>query len=314
MSALWLHPPALKNATAAICLIGLPRMLDSPKWWSYRREFLRSLTFGGTEVELLLVTDVMYFDAMYYRQLISEVFVVPMHSVHAFNMNESRSEAAAKRCHTKGAPCPHSGDAAATFYAQADKARECYDHVLALESKRARSFDFVIRMRVDWLFESGPALISLRDTNLIYARLRCYAMVGSAKMLLPPSYMSFNSPERSSEVGSGHHGCGAPSKFIDDAFVIAPRKIADALFHANSLPCPHEDVDVLRMVKQKCANRAWPECYLQIALHRAKQAHVGPIPITWHFPGWHVMEQDCEGLRCSWNSQNRNRQFQARNG
>ena len=295
---------AMADVAAAMCLIGLPRMLHAPQWWSYRREFLESLLLGGARAELFLVTSVLDFDAHRYCKLVSDAFAVPIRSVHAINHVESPAAAEARRCGTQGRGVLRGRSSAAAFYAQADKAKACYDRVLDRERARARRFEFIVRMRVDWLFQTGPALLTLRNDALVYARLRCFALPGSPRMLLPTPYMSFNFPTNASDVPATFHACGAPSKFLDDGFAIAPRPVAAALFEASALPCPHEDAGVLAFVESDCAGRHWPECYLQAALHRAPHRPlVGPIAVRWHFPGWRVMEQGCAGRACSWNHQ-----------
>ena len=294
---------AARGVVAAVCLIGLPRMLHAPQWWSYRREFLESLLLGGARAELFLVTSVLAFDAQRYRKLIANVFDAPMRAVHALNHAESAAAAEARRCRTQGRGVLRGRSSAAAFYAQADKAKACYDRVLDVERARARRFQFIVRMRVDWLFQTGPALLTLRNDALIYARLRCFALPGSPRMLLPTPYMSFNAPVNATDVPATFHACGVPSKFLDDGFAIAPRRVAAALFEASALPCPHEDAGVLAFVQAVCAGRHWPECYLQAALQRANRPQVGPIAVRWHFPGWAVMEQGCEGRACSWNRQ-----------
>lgn len=140
----------------------------------------------------------------------------------AFSLNLSRAESAARRCKTRGKPQPHSNDAAATFYAQADKAASCYQHVLELENKRARRFDFVVRMLVDWLFEAGPALTSMRDPSLIYSRMRCWS-TQQGQAILPSLFMSYNLYVRVNHGGT--HGCPAGAKIVDDGFLVAPRRI-----------------------------------------------------------------------------------------
>tara|TARA_B100001094_G_scaffold256146_1_gene255275 strand:+ start:70 stop:1017 length:948 start_codon:yes stop_codon:yes gene_type:complete len=293
---------AAADMTAAICLVGLPRMLHQSRWDTHRRAFLNSLLAGGMHAELFFVTSAMEFDAARYRRVVANAYDAPVASVRAFNHSRSARAASMARCRTDGAPYVRGGDAASAFYVQADKAKACYDHVLHAEARRAHRFDYVVRVRVDWLFTSGPALASLSDTRLVYARLRCFTVVGNQKTALPASYMSYNFPTGVPEVSAKHHNCRVPSKFLDDGFVVAPRESADALFvGAHALPCPHEDAETLSFVRAQCAGLHWPECYLQAALHRAGRPAVGPIPVDWHFPGWSVMEQGCEGLSCSWN-------------
>lgn len=294
---------AAANMTAAVCLVGLPRMLHQARWDTHRRHFLNTLLAGGTRAELFVVTSLLQFDAGHYRRVVANAYNVPVASVHAFNHDTSARAASMARCRTDGAPYVRGGDAASAFYVQADKAKTCYDHVLSAETRRVHRFDYVVRMRIDWIFTSGPALASLGDTRLIYARLRCFTVAGNQKTVLPASYMSYNSPVKAPEVSAQHHNCRTPSKFLDDGFVVAPRESADALFlGAHALPCPHEDAGTLAFVRTQCAGLHWPECYLQAALQRAGRAAVGPIPVDWHFPGWPVMEQGCEGRSCSWNN------------
>ena len=101
-----------------------------------------------------------------------------------------------------------------SFYAQWAKAAACFEDVLGVErdyassrvSRRAQ-FRFVIKMRPDWPFSVGPALQSLTDDSVVYARLRC---ASSAPYFLPTIYMAYNSHYRSANARTDMCRVGRP--------------------------------------------------------------------------------------------------------
>lgn len=186
------------------------------------------------------------------------------------------------------------------FYAQADKAEQCYEGVKRLEaewaarlvSHRARGkrgrgaaaaapprFEFVLRMRTDWPFEAAPPLISFQGLGghaSVYSSLRCAANHPDSRhraLDVPPAYYMRNQKSLMAVGG----GCPLGAWYVGDQLLITPRHSADFLFYASRLPCPMEEAKVVANARKVCklgggafAN-PMAECFLHLGiLHRAQ--------------------------------------------
>jgi len=238
---------------------------------------------------------------------------LPASHVHAINHNIAPAASAAKHCNNsnstawphnwplcpKNLPCTHS------FYAQWEKASVCYGRVKEIETQPSfgSKFNFVIKMRVDWPFVTGPSLISLADPRIVYARFRC---VSTKPFFIPSLYIAYNVHVGSRPL-AWHGNCLWNAIFSDDQLVIAPRQIADKVFSCVDLDCPYESDDLKERVARVCRNLAWPECFMQLHWER-QQLQVGPIPVEWRaISAAEIRARKCIGSDCSLNPRSKRR-------
>lgn len=265
-----------KDISVAMCLVGLPRMLD-PKFSSLRHTFAQSLMVGArwSNLHVIMVTS----GNKSYHSMLKNTYGLPSSNVHVILHNEHK-----EHCNTSWpnswSKCPSNVPCTLGYYRQWEKADVCFQQIKRIEKQTQRTFDFTIKSRIDWPFLTGPPLVSLKDTSYIYARLRC---ASSVPFFLPSLYMSYNVHVKKNNLNT--HNCRKGAIFVDDMFLISPRQHSESLFSADTLSCPYENNSIRKCVENVCVGLAWPECFLQCHLN-TKQIQIAPIPITWQQLRW----------------------------
>ena len=176
------------------------------------------------------------------------------------------------------------------YYAQWDTTTTCCRHVKAVEQRRGRRFDWLVKMRPDWPFERTSTPISAMERidpivyesagvpvgrrRSVHARLRCTPQHDMADHFLATS---------THNPWSINSGCGKNTTVIDDSFVVVRRAAWAAVCSAALLPCPLTDDDTTARALEWCHPKQsmMAECLLTVAAMRAGVRDFRPMGIRW---------------------------------
>jgi len=271
--------------------------------WMAQRSFVKSLMLGThwNGLHAILTTDSSQMNET--LSLIKSTWDLPSSNLHAVWHNRSADEVISARCGEdaylallagteKRVRCTSCVNSALSnlrsFYGQWDKAAACFSRVLRIEMEHGtQRFQHVVKMRPDWAFRRGPTLTSLADTSTLYCRFRC---AETKPRFLPPLYLSYTLHRDYNVIHRNSGACPPGTLLFDDQFVIAPRRLASALFSASSLQCPFTDPRVSKAVEDDCKGYLIQECMLTVHLGGL---HASPIPIHWGV--WRYESEDSTG-------------------